>query len=95
MSVVGILIYHASLETYCGSTLGKMLFGIAVTDPQGKKISFFRSIIRCFIKIFSVLMFGLGIITTGIGYFTSSRKQGIHDYLTKTVVIHHSCVDLS
>ena len=87
--------YHALFESWYGSTLGKLIFGIAVTNLYGNKVSFFTSVLRLHIKVFSVCLFGLGIITTGIGYFKSPRKQGIHDYLTKTVVVRRSSAKLS
>jgi uncharacterized RDD family membrane protein YckC len=63
-------------------TIGKRLLKIRVADMQGKRISFKRATIRFLSKILSAqLLFGYIMIL-----FTS-KKQGLHDLIAKTIVL--------
>jgi uncharacterized RDD family membrane protein YckC len=65
------------------ATIGKMIFGIIVTDLQGNKISFITATVRVFSKILSqIIFFG--------GYFMAAfteKRQGLHDKIAGTVVL--------
>ncbi len=76
-------IYEALMEssTY-QATLGKMIFGLKVTDLYGNRIDFARATGRHFAKILSGLALCIGFI---MGGFTE-RKQGLHDMIAGTLV---------
>jgi uncharacterized RDD family membrane protein YckC len=76
-------LYEAILESSSyQATLGKMIFGMKVTDLNGNRISFGRATARHFAKWISALVMGIGFIMVGL----SERKQGLHDLLAGTWV---------
>jgi uncharacterized RDD family membrane protein YckC len=85
--VFGTLIawgYAAFLESSeWQGTLGKRAVGIAVTDYNGKRVSFGRATGRYFGKFISGL-------TLMIGYFmvaSTQKKQALHDIMAGTLVV--------
>jgi len=64
------------------ATLGKMIFGMKVTDLNGNRISFERATGRHFAKWLSGLVLCIGYIMVGF----TERKQGLHDLLAGTLV---------
>lgn len=84
--VLGIT-YFASMESSSKQgTLGKMAVGIQVTDINGEKITFKRSVARYFSKILSGIPFYIGYIMAGF----TQKKQGLHDIIAKTQVVYKS-----
>jgi uncharacterized RDD family membrane protein YckC len=76
-------LYEAFLESSSyQATLGKMIFGMKVTDLQGNRISFARATGRHFAKIVSAIILFIGFIMVGF----TERKQGLHDILAGTLV---------
>ncbi|MGH8703393.1 MAG: RDD family protein, partial [Burkholderiales bacterium] len=65
------------------ATLGKQLLGIQVSDANGIRLTFVRSLLRNIAKILSSLPFGLGFL---LAAFTA-RKQALHDLITKCLVV--------
>ena len=65
------------------ATIGKQLLGIQVTDANGARLTFVRSLLRNLAKIISSLPFGLGFL---LAAFTA-RKQALHDMITKCLVV--------
>lgn len=65
------------------ATIGKQLLGIQVTDANGARLTFVRSLLRNIAKILSSLPFGLGFL---LAAFTA-RKQALHDLITKCLVV--------
>jgi uncharacterized RDD family membrane protein YckC len=65
------------------ATIGKQLLGIQVTDANGMRLTFVRSLLRNLAKIISSLPFGLGFL---LAAFTA-RKQTLHDMITKCLVV--------
>jgi uncharacterized RDD family membrane protein YckC len=63
-------------------TLGKMIFGLKVTDLYGNRISFERATGRNFAKILSAMILGIGYLMVAF----TERKQGLHDLLAGTLV---------
>jgi uncharacterized RDD family membrane protein YckC len=81
--LVGQWLYEAFLESSSyQATLGKMIFGMKVTDLNGNRISFARATGRHFAKIVSAMVLGIGFIMVGF----TERKQGLHDLLAGTLV---------
>jgi uncharacterized RDD family membrane protein YckC len=76
-------IYSALMESSSyQATLGKLIFGMKVTDLYGNRISFARATGRHFAKILSGLILCIGFIMVGL----TERKQGLHDVLAETLV---------
>jgi uncharacterized RDD family membrane protein YckC len=82
-SVFGSWLYEAFMESSSyQATLGKMIFGMKVTDLNGNRISFERATGRHFAKWLSGLVLCIGYIMVGF----TERKQGLHDLLAGTLV---------
>lgn len=76
-------LYEAFMESSSyQATLGKMIFGMKVTDLNGNRISFERATGRHFAKWLSGMILGIGYLMVGF----TARKQGLHDILAGTVV---------
>ncbi len=69
-----------------GGTLGKILTGIRVVNSDSNRISFISSVVRNFVKIFSVLTCGLGLLIAWLNY----DRQSFHDFLSSTFVVKSS-----
>jgi uncharacterized RDD family membrane protein YckC len=76
-------LYEALMESSCyQATLGKMIFGMKVTDLYGNRISFARATGRHFAKILSGMILCIGFIMVAF----TERKQGLHDMIAGTLV---------
>ncbi len=76
-------LYEALMESSSyQATLGKMIFGMKVTDLYGNRISFGRATGRHFAKWLSGMILCIGYIMVGF----TERKQGLHDMLAGTLV---------
>src|SRR6266478_5696656 len=81
--VFGSWLYEAFMESSSyQATLGKMIFGMRVTDLNGNRISFERATGRHFAKWLSTMILGIGYVMVGF----TERKQGLHDLLAGTLV---------
>src|SRR5258708_5275143 len=81
--IFGSWLYEAFLESSSYQvTLGKMIFGMKVTDLNGNRISFERATGRHFAKWLSAMILGIGYIMVGF----PDRKQGLHNLLPGTLV---------
>jgi len=79
----GSWLYEAFMESSSyQATLGKMIFGMKVTDLNGNRISFERATGRHFAKWLSGLVLCIGYIMVGF----TERKQGLHDLIAGTLV---------
>ncbi len=79
----GSWLYEAFMESSSyQATLGKMVFGMKVTDLNGNRISFERATGRHFAKWLSTMILLIGYIMVGF----TARKQGLHDLLAGTLV---------
>jgi uncharacterized RDD family membrane protein YckC len=79
----GSWLYEALMESSSyQATIGKMIFGMKVTDLYGNRISFGRATGRHFAKWLSAMILGIGYIMVGF----TDRKQGLHDLLAGTLV---------
>jgi uncharacterized RDD family membrane protein YckC len=76
-------LYEAFMESSSyQATLGKMIFGMKVTDLNGNRISFERATGRHFAKWLSAMILGIGYLMVAF----TERKQGLHDLLAGTLV---------
>jgi uncharacterized RDD family membrane protein YckC len=83
-TLFGSWLYEAFMESSSyRATLGKMIFGMKVTDLNGNRISFERATGRHFAKWLSGLILCIGYIMVGF----TERKQGLHDLLAGTLVL--------
>lgn len=83
LTVVASWLYEALMESSSyQATLGKMIFGMKVTDLYGNRIDFARATGRHFAKWLSGLALCIGFIMVGF----TERKQGLHDMLAGTLV---------
>lgn len=79
----GAWIYEAAMESSSKqATLGKMIFGMKVTDLNGNRISFGRATGRHFAKYISGLTLLIGYIIAGF----TEKKQALHDMIVGTLV---------
>lgn len=67
------------------ATIGKFTLGLRVTDLRGKRISFAQANLRYLSKFFSLIPLCLGFLLL----LSTRRKQTLHDYLSRTVVVTH------
>jgi uncharacterized RDD family membrane protein YckC len=65
------------------ATVGKIAFGLIVTDTSYRRISFWRGLGRHLAKILSALVLYLGYVMV---VFTP-QKRALHDYIAGTVVL--------
>jgi uncharacterized RDD family membrane protein YckC len=77
-------LYCATMESQKQATLGKMALGIKVTDTNGSRISFTRASVRHFAKILAIIPIGFGFFMVAF----TDRKQGLHDMITKCLVVN-------
>jgi uncharacterized RDD family membrane protein YckC len=76
-------IYEAAMESSSKqATLGKMVFGMRVTDLAGNRISFARATGRHFAKYISAMILLVGYIMAGF----TQNKQALHDMIAGTLV---------
>ncbi len=79
----GSWLYEAFMESSAyQATIGKMIFGMKVTDLNGNRISFGQATGRHFAKWLSAMILGIGYIMVAF----TERKQGLHDLLAGTLV---------
>ena len=65
------------------ATVGKMAFGIKVTDLAGERISFARATGRHFGKLVSSIILGIGFLMAAF----TARKQALHDMMASCLVV--------
>lgn len=65
------------------ATWGKRIFGLRVTDADGKRLSFSRASGRAFAKFLSYLTLCIGFMMAG----WTKKKQALHDFIADTAVI--------
>ncbi len=81
--LIAFLYWPVMESTERQATFGKQLLGIQVTDINGARLTFVRSLLRNLAKIISSLPFALGFL---LAAFTA-RKQALHDIITKCLVV--------
>ncbi|HEY9788715.1 MAG TPA: protein kinase [Candidatus Obscuribacterales bacterium] len=83
-------LYYAFMESSpLRATLGKILFGISVTDAEGNRLSFRRALFRHLTKVVSAGLLLLGYLQI----FLHPRKQALHDQLTGCLVVNTAFVE--
>lgn len=83
--VVNSWIYWAVMERSSRqATLGKIFFGIKVTDLNGDRISFAKATGRYFGKIISTILFNFGFLMAAF----TKKHQALHDMMTGCLVVN-------
>lgn len=83
--------YYVYLHGAYGQTFGKMAFRIRVINEDGTPLDFRRAFLRW-------LGYFLCVLTLYIGYLVAAfdkRKQGLHDRVCRTLVVHVDDAPLS
>lgn len=76
--------YHVFFEgSKFQATPGKIIFGLIVTDLQGRQISKSRALARHVGKYASAFSFGVGYLL----FLVSKKKQCLHDMIANCVVV--------
>jgi len=87
VGLVGPWLYEAfMLSSDWQATVGKRAMSIAVTGYDGGRISFARATGRHFAKYISGFLLGIGFIMVAF----TERKQGLHDMIAETLVVHRA-----
>ena len=80
---IAILYRCFLLSSARGATVGKLAFGLRVTDDDGDRLTFGHALGRDFAHILDLLTLGIGYL---MAVFTK-RKQALHDLAAYTLVI--------
>jgi uncharacterized RDD family membrane protein YckC len=84
LGLIGALLYYPLMESSrAQATLGKIVFGMIVTDTSFRRISFWRALGRYFAKGLSGLILYLGYVMVAF----TPQKRGLHDYIAGTLVL--------
>ena len=78
------VLYSIIFWILLAATPGKLILGLKIVDADGKNISPLASILRYLGYIVSGIVFGIGFLWVGF----DKKKQGWHDKIAKTFVIH-------
>lgn len=84
LTIVAAPIYFGLFWTLGGQTLGQYAMGLRVVRLDGKRMTFWRSLIRW-------IGYFVSFLALGLGYFWvlwDDRRQGFMDKLAKTVVVY-------
>ncbi len=79
-------LYFVLMTKFFNQTLGKMVFGIKVVSLEGQPLTWMTVLFREFIGRYISKLFFIGYIIVAF----LPKKQGIHDLLSDTTVIHAS-----
>jgi hypothetical protein len=84
LTFVAAPIYFGLFWTLGGQTLGQYAMGLRVVRLDGKRMTFWRSLVRWFGYFVSFLALGIGYLWV----LWDDRRQGFMDKLAKTVVVY-------
>jgi uncharacterized RDD family membrane protein YckC/Tfp pilus assembly major pilin PilA len=80
---IGVAYFAGMHSSKMQATLGKMAFGIKVTDLEGKRIGVPLAIARYFATWLSAITLGIGFVIAGF----TKKRQALHDIICKTLVV--------
>ncbi|HEY8349620.1 MAG TPA: RDD family protein [Clostridiales bacterium] len=81
--LVIIILYYILLEGITGYTLGKLIVGIRVRDPDGGRITLKQSVLRNLARLVDGIFFNL---VGAVIIYKSPLNQRLGDKIAKTVV---------
>ncbi|MCC3356422.1 RDD family protein [Bacillus sp. REN16] len=83
-TAVVFYLYFVLMTKFFNQTLGKMVFGVKVVSLEGKKLTWMTVLFRELIGRYISKLFFIGYLIVAF----LPKKQGIHDLLSDTTVIH-------
>lgn len=88
IAIIGRWLYYALMESSSWqATLGKKALDLAVTDLEGRRITFARASGRYFAKwITNLIPLAIGYILAGF----TARKQAVHDLIANCLVVRRA-----
>ncbi len=81
--VVNVLYFTLMEASKFQATVGKMALGLKVTDTNGGRIDFVKSLLRQIGKYVSGIIFMIGYIMAAF----TEKKQALHDMIASTLVV--------
>ena len=84
LALLYIIGYHVLFTVFVGQTPGKALLGLRVVTLEGRRVPFFRALLRVAAYVLSALPLYLGFLWV----FVDDRRQAWHDKLVGTLVIY-------
>ncbi len=85
LSFLALLVYLVLFEaSRSGATIGKSAFDVRVTREDGKRLSLGKALGRNLIKVPTIAIAPIAFLVA----LVSRRRQGIHDRIARTVVVH-------
>ena len=83
--------YFVVMTKLCNQTVGKMIFGIRVISKDGGKLKWSTVIFREWIgRLISIIPLNIPYLVVAF----TPRKQGLHDFIADTLVVHEAVYDL-
>ena len=82
--VLARVIYLIACWSVWNQTLGMRIFSISLVPSPGKRLTVWRSAVRYFGMVLCTYTFGIGYLMM----FSIPSRQGLHDRLSSTVVVH-------
>jgi uncharacterized RDD family membrane protein YckC len=79
------VLYHISLWSWKGTTIGGIIVGLRIVRHDGSPINFTVALVRSLASFFSAAVLGLGFLWAG----WSPDKQSWHDKIAGTVIVKH------
>lgn len=74
------------IQSITGANLGKLLLGLKIVDDSNfENTGIFRNVFRSFFYLFALCTLGIGLLAIPF----NSKKKGLHDLLTNTVVVYN------
>ena len=87
VTLIAVCLYFGGMEgSAWQATLGKMMFGLRVSDTETRRAGFGRAMGRNAAKGLSMLSCGVGFIICGF----TKRKQALHDIVAGCLVLRRS-----
>ncbi len=81
--VIQVFYYALMQASAKQATVGKMALGLKVTDIEGNRLDFGKSLVRELCKIISSAILMIGYIMAGF----TEKKQALHDIIPGTLVV--------
>ena len=78
------IVYAIGFWIWLSATPGKLILGLKVVDANGNKIAPLTAVVRYLGYILSGIVLSIGFIWIGF----DAKKQGWHDKIAKTFVVH-------
>jgi len=83
--------YFVLMTKLCSQTVGKIIFGIRVISKDGGKLKWSTVIFREWIgRLISIIPLNIPYLVVAF----TPKKQGVHDFIADTLVVHESVYDL-